>query len=485
MRKLIFIITLATFCISNTVFSADLKRNKYNKSFLKAIKEEPNQANSLNETGGIPFPIDLGYAAYKSQKGVNFPSYFDLRDLGMVAPVETQSSGGCWAYSSMSTIESRLLMTGEGSYNFSDNNLKYCHSFFDSRSTNGNAWMTAAYFARQSGPIMESQDPYPGGTSGPGVDCPIGEPTAFFIRDARYPIGDKDLIKQIVMDIGPVWSLMYINNTYFNDLDNTYFYGGTHEVNHVFNIVGWDDARVTAGGVGAWICQNTWGSSWGEGGFVYVSYNDTQLLKYNAFYPNYTEYSEDSRVLLNDELGNYFSVGYEQDIGYALNKFEIEENMFIEDIGTYSMAYGTSIEMEIYESYDENTGVLSNLLTTMSPQVTEHPGFYTFPLDNRIPVLGGDIIYIKVKYNSPGYEFPIPIEEYIETYADPNIESDVAWTSEDGLAGNWEKIGANTANVMDLCINVYGTFNPVTIPLRNSSIILLFMGLLAVLYFKK
>jgi len=482
MSKLkVLFLSLLTLSLSLSIKAGDLKKNTINSEFRMALAAPSSEAIDGFIPGGIPFPIRLGYSTFKGNGGAKYPDYYDLRDLGMVPPVKTQSNGGCWAYSSMSTMESRMLMLGEGLYDLSDNNLKYCHGFFPSRSTYGNAWMTTAYFARQSGPLLEEQDPYPGGTSEPGVDCPVGEAPAFYVRDARYPEGDMNTIKQLVMDVGSVWSLFYFNNAYFDPTDNTYFYGGTHTVNHVTNIVGWDDNRITAGGVGAWICQNTWGTGWGENGFFYISYNDSQLLIYNAYFPNAVPYDTESRVLLYDELGNYNSAGYGPETGYALVKYPISENIFIEEIGTYAMAYGTTIEMEVYSDFDEASGVLSNQIAAMSSQVTEHPGFYTFPLDNAIPVQTGDVVYVKVKYTTPGYEWPIPIEEFIEDYADPQIESDVAWTSEDGQVGNWDKIGANTEESWDLCINIYGQNNPLTIPLSNNAILIVF-AVLALFY---
>ena len=479
MKQSLFAILLsAIFLNSISALAGDIKYNHLNPDFQRAVQSNKMDRVDGYLTGGIAYPVKLGYAAYQSDRNTNFPAVFDLRDLGMLPPVKTQSSGGCWAYSSMSTVESRMLMLGEGSWELSANNLKYCHGFFDSRSTNGNAWMTTAYFARQSGPLLEAQDPYPGGTSQPGVDCPVNEPPAFLVRDSRYPPGDMNTIKQLVMDMGSVWSLMYINSNYFNSADNTYYYGGTHEVNHVLNIVGWDDNKVTAGGVGAWICQNTWGTGWGENGFVYVSYNDSQMLIYNAYYPNKEDYTDDSRVLFYDELGNYFSVGYDAETAYALVKYPINENLFVEKIGTYAMAYGTVIEMEVYTEFDEATGVLSNQVGSMSPKTTDFPGFYSYSLDEQFPVNAGQTLYVKVKYTTPSYDWPIPIEEFIDTYADPQIESDVAWVSEDAQAGNWDKVGANTADNFDLCINVYGKNNPVTVPLSRWLIFFVVGGLL-------
>ncbi|OYT17807.1 MAG: hypothetical protein B7C24_00670 [Bacteroidetes bacterium 4572_77] len=262
----------------------------------------------------------------------------------------------------------------------------------------------------------------------------------------------------MIIDIGSVWSLMYINTAYFNDVDNTYYYPGTYAVNHVLNIVGWDDNKVTAGGTGAWICQNTWGAGWGENGFVYVSYSDTQILNYNAYFPNFTSYDENSRVLLYNDLGNYYSLGYSQETAYALQKHPITEHLLIEEIATYAMAFGAQIEVEIYDSFNESTGVLSGLLGSVSSTTATHPGLYTFSLDEAFSVDVGDEIFVKVKYTTPSYNFPIPIERYAEDYADPQIESGVSWVSGDGVSGNWFQIGEDVVDYkMDLCINVYAS----------------------------
>lgn len=468
-------IVIIFFFLSTFLFSQG-HLNPINPDFINALENsEPRE-----DSEAIPYPVKLGYEAFIAKSSKDLPSSFDLRDLGMLPPVKSQSSGGCWAYSSMATVESRMLMLGQGLYNLSDNNLKYCHGFFPGRSTNGNAWMATAYFARQSGPLLEAQDPHPGGTSAPGIDCPVGEAPTFLVRDSRYPPGDRNTIKQLVMDNGSVWSLIYYNSTYFNDVDDTYFYGGAHEVNHVFNIVGWDDNKVTAGGIGAWICQNTYGAAWGDGGFVYTSYNDSQFLIYNAYFPNYEEYDENSRAILYDELGNYTSYGYGNEVGYALVKYSVAENLLIDKIGTYAMAYGSQIEMELFSYYDPIIGVPSNSIGIMSPKTTEHPGLYTFDLDTPIAVLMGSDIFIKVKYTTPSYDWPIPVEMYLDTYSDPYIETGVSWISETGNNGEWFPIGDDMVDrKFDLCINVYAsTFTPSSIPISNIPIFIVMLSVL-------
>ena len=484
MRYFYGLLLFIAWALSYEELGAQGNKNTLNPDFVYSVSNFNNKDVLIQDNGGLAFPLALGYSSFIPMESHDLPSYYDLRDMGLVAPIETQSAGGCWAYSSMSTLESRILFLGGEAKDFSDNNLKYCHGFLPERSTNGNAWMTTAYFARQSGPLLEEQDPHPGGTSEPGVNCPIGETPAVFVRDSRYPFGDMMTIKQLIMEVGSIWSLIYYNADYFNDQDNTYFYGGSHPVNHVFNVLGWDDTRMTEGGVGAWICQNTYGASWGEGGFVYVSYHDTQLLLYNAYYPNIEPYSENSRVLSYDELGNYNSYGYESETGYALVKYPIYENLLIEELGTYAMAYGTEFSMEIYGAFNEETGVLNDLLGQMTDRIASHPGYYTFHLDQAIPVYSGQEIYVKIKYTTPAYEWPIPIEEFIESYADPYIETGVSWVSASGEAGSWELIGGDTESNFDLCVKVYGQVNPMALPLSNHLIFILF-GLLVIVSWLK
>jgi len=420
-----------------------------NDDFINAttnISDESQEA--------IPYPIKLGFDAYQYKSSKDLPEYFDLRGTGLIPPVKSQSSGGCWAYSSMSTLESRLLVLGEELYDFSERNLQYCHGFFDDRYSNGNAWMTTAYFARQSGPLLAGQDV---SSYAPNNDCPIGEEPALLIRESRYPPNDINTIKELVMDIGSIWSLIYFSDTYFTDADDTYYYGGTHDVNHVLNIVGWDDNKVTAGGIGAWICQNTYGTGWGEEGFVYVSYNDSQFLIYNAYFPTYESYSSSSRVLFYDELGNYGGYGFdsETETAYVLVKFELSEDMILDKIGTYALAFGTTFNIDFYDNFNDATGVLSGLLASLSPEATSFPGLYTYPLDEQLSLNSGDIIYVKIEYTTPSFIFPIPIEYFIDTYADPVIESNIAWVSETGGV-DWTAIGNNTDEPYDPCINLYG-----------------------------
>jgi C1A family cysteine protease len=402
-------------------------------------------------------PVFNAWSKYEVKGVKDFPLVYDMRETSWLTPVKGQSAGACWAYSTMGAVESRWLMLGLGEYNLSDNNLKWCHLYIPERSTWGNHWMSSAYFARRSGPYLEIEDPYPGGTTGPD-DCPTNFEAVYYITDSRYPPSQNmDAIKQTVLETGLVWSLMYYNATYFNSSNDTYFYGGTHEVNHAGCVIGWNDTLQTAGGTGAWIVRNTYGQGWGEGGYYYISYNDSQFLKYNGFWPNVIENDTNTTLYQYDEIGGYWGVGFNSEIGYGLVKFEgIDQETRITKIGTFLVSAGCGVEIKIFDNFN---GVVSGLLNSKDEVICDLPGYYTFDLDSALVIPAGEDFYVQIKYdaNDPDQKWPIAIEDTIAGYSKPEIETGKFW-----IAANpeiwpdyWYQVGHNTAYHYDLCIKAY------------------------------
>lgn len=427
-------------------FSAKLKNGEY-----------PLPGSDSSGTGGIPPPSLVNfdfYLKHKSSISALFDPVYDMRSTGFLTPVRGQTANGCWAFATMASIESRWLVLGSGSWDLSENNLKYCHGFAESRSYYGNHWMSTAYFARRSGPLNETDDPN-AGSLGPG-HCPLGKIPVAYITDARYLPQDMNIIKQAVLDQGAIYTMLYYNSSYLNVTDNTYYYNGGTEVNHCIAIVGWDDTKETAGGAGAWICKNSYGIGWGEAGYFYVSYNDSQIIKYNAYWPVRFENVQNSEVYGYDDLGNYESAGFERPFAFALVKYISTGKQLLNKVATYAMAAGSTVEIDIFDNFNPVTKTLSGLLSHQANLYCELPGYYTFDLSSPIKIDPGNDFYIRIRYNTPDFNFPIPIEYYIAQYADPVIESNIAWISEDGTDGSWLLIGNTTTDFKwDPCVKIY------------------------------
>jgi hypothetical protein len=339
----------------------------------------------------------------------------------------------------------------------SDNNLKHCHQYVPERSTNGNHWMATAYFARRDGPYLESEDPYPGGSSGP-ANCPGNLDALYYVHQARYPPPQNiEAIKQTVLDIGAVWTLMYFHASYLNPTDHTYYFGGTNNVNHAGCVVGWNDTIVTAGGTGVWIVRNTYGPAWADNGYYYVSYSDSQFLKYNAYWPTVMENEEYTTIFQHDAIGGYWGAGGWNEVAYGLVKFDGPAwDMELTKIGTFVLYAGCGVEIKIYSQFSDS---LSGLLGSREEEILELPGYYTFNLDSAILIPAGQAFYVQVKYNSnhPDLIYPVPVEDSIAGYSLPEIESGKFWINPDPAEDpdGWFQLGHGTDFHYDLCIKAY------------------------------
>lgn len=450
-----FIFLLAILCTG--VYSQEEYPVKapFNKEFLRALENIKDPANTVPNTGGIPTPILPGFQDYDRSyyQDKSYPVVFDMRDSTWLTPVKNQTSNGCWAFATMGSVESRWKVLGLGEFDLSENNLKFCHGFDSARSFWGNHWMGTAYFARLSGPLLEYQDPNSGGTQFPHQCMDTADPVAF-IRDARYLPNDMNVIKDHLMSVGAIYTMMFYSATYYNDTTFTYYYDGTPGVNHCVAIVGWNDTLTTDGGQGAWIIRNSYGTSWGDGGYFYVSYNDNSILDYNCYWPERDETVITEITYLYDELGNFNSTGYGSETGYGIVKFISSDTNRLIQVGTYAMASNSEIEIRIYENFDGTS--VSGLLGSIPVQTCPWPGLYSFDIPEHIDLEFGEDFYVWIKYMTPGYNWPIPIEDTIADYAYPAIEADVCWISGSGASGTWFKIGNNIPGYFwDLSVNVY------------------------------
>jgi C1A family cysteine protease len=454
--------TTVLFCLTTMLFSQKLPEKAPADPDFSISAEELEEMKRNGITLPPVKPAHEPWANIATSPRNDFPIVYDMRETPWLTSVKSQSAGGCWAYSVMGAVESRWLMLGLGEFDLSDNNLKYCHKYLPERSTNGNHWMATSYFARRSGPYSESDDPHPGGTSGP-EDCPNDLTPLYYIHHSRYtPPMDMDFTKQTVLDWGPVWSLMYYNANYFNTNDNTYFYGGSHSVNHAGIVVGWNDTLQTAGGTGAWIVKNTYGPNWGDAGYYYISYNDAQFLKYNGYWPDVMEHETDVHLYQYDEIGGYWGVGFGNETGYGLVKYEgVEGITEITKIGTFVLYAGSGVEIKIYQQFD---GELSGLLASMEEVTCELPGYYTFDLDSTVIIQEGTDFYVQIKYDSrnPDNQWPIAIEDTIPTYSKPHIETGKFWVAPNPelWPAAWYPVGHGTNSHYDLCIKAYASKLP-------------------------
>jgi len=349
------------------------------------------------------------------------PATFDLRSTGRVSPVKDQGAcGSCWAFASYGSLESTQLPAQL--WDFSENNLKNLHGFDLAPCSGGNSDMSTAYLARWSGPVSEADDPY----SATSTTSPTGLTTRKHVQDVynippRASSLDNDNIKTAVQNYGALYSTIYWTSTSYNSVNRAYYYSGTSASNHAIAIVGWDDTydgskfTTVAPGNGAFIVKNSWGSSWGASGYFYVSYYDAQIGRDNTVFTaqDTTNYN---RVYQYDTLGWTNSLGYSGDTAWFANVFTAAADENLAAVSFYTPSTNAVYQVQVYR--DPTSGPIS----TSGPVITQTgtiamPGYHTVTLTTPVALTSGHTFSIVVRLQSPGYNYPVPMESPISGYS--------------------------------------------------------------------
>ena len=440
------------------------KRSPLNPEFIKYIRSHTAGVPDQYTPDGyklnyIPNPFKLNFknipASGQLKSEASFPARFDLRDSSLVTIPKDQGGGtfggNCVAFATMGALESNWLKMGDQVYDLSEQNQAACYGFEWAYGDGATAAMPAAYLCRLDGPVLESQDPYNLNIH----ECnSIYTPVAY-VPEVRWLPKDVELVKNTVMHFGALPVSVHINMSSYNDADKTYYYSGEEPANHSFLLCGWDDNKVTAGGTGAWIIKNSWGTTWGDNGYVYVSYNDSSIMEDISLYPYRWETDVVDQIYMYDELGVIYSKGWatsatNYDYANTLVKFRTSKNQLITRIGTYTLAEGTILDIKVYREFDGKN--LSNPVDSLNNIYLQYPGYYTFSL----PFEANGDFYVMIRYYTPGNYAPVPVEGYQqfegEEWADPNIEENVCWYGIEDTA--WTLMNT-MEEPADLCIRAY------------------------------
>ena len=203
----------------------------------------------------------------------------DWRAKGVVTPVKNQGScGSCWAYSANGNIEAMWAIAGNPLTALSEQLLTSCDTI--DHGCNGglmdNAFNWLINF-RKGEVITEAAYPYVSG-SGRNPACkPKSEldalPVGAVIKGYDHIARSEDTLASYVQKVGPL--SVAVDATTFQS-----YRGGivtsciNRQINHGVLAVGYDDINVPP----YWIIKNSWGTSWGESGYLRLAKGSNQCL---------------------------------------------------------------------------------------------------------------------------------------------------------------------------------------------------------------
>lgn len=421
--------------------------------------------------GDIPLLIDMSQVRQQIPRPAfpreGYDPYYDLRDVsGKLPPVRSQGGcGSCWAFATYSSLEC-CLRPGE-IWDFSEHHLTNTHGFDWGPCDGGNRDLSAAYLARWSGPIDEADDPYDDDllTGSPSGLSPQKHIQGFLYLPVRTSSTDNDTVKQAVMDYGAIHTSMHWHWTYYNIPNYAYYYTGEANTNHAVAIVGWDDDfpassfNAPPAGDGAFIIRNSWGATWGDSGYFYISYYDTQLGRtHNTLFLEAEETTNYPTVYEYDPLGRVSGVGWGDD--WFANVFTAaylgEE---LRAVSFYAAVASSSYQVSIYRN--PTTPPASGTAVATESGTFTYGGYHTLTLSSPVTLSAGDTFSIVVQLTTPGYDWPIPIERVYAGYSSGATASPgQSYFSPDGSA--WMDLTAwnSTANC---CIKAFTSPGPTAV----------------------
>ena len=372
-------------------------------------------------------------AAYPSTyKTANLP---DVRDQG--------SYGVCWAFSTISLIETNLIKNNLVSNDIDLSELhlvNYTYNcvndplgglegdinkFDTSRGSvmqyGGNVEMAANSLLDWEGAVNEDVVPYTieyvRQVENNQLDDSLayGKDVAHVQNFYRVNTTSKEDVKKAVMDYGAV-SISYWSDQssdwstqYYNSLTAAYYCPEGRTTNHAVNIVGWDDDYSSDNfatkpeGNGAWIVRNSWGSEYGKDGYFYLSYYDKSI--YSVGYTLEAELSDNyNNNYQYDGAMLYGYMGYGGSNKYS-NIFEAKANLGgSENIKAVSFMTGSSTNLNytvsVYTNLSDDTNPESGTLAAQKSGVTTYDGMYTVVLDSSVNINEGKKFSVVVEVNS-------------------------------------------------------------------------------------
>ncbi len=231
-------------------------------------------------------PADARFDSCKPKR--ELPESFNWCEIGGCTSVKNQGScGSCWAFGTVGAFECNILIEDGIEVNLSEQWLVSCNS--DGYGCGGGWWAHDYHEWKTdscggTGAVLEEDFPYTATDS--ACDCPY--PHEYFIDGWSYigsgwDVPPPEAIKQAILDHGPVSIAVAVDDAFSAYNGGIFNSCGGTEINHAVVLTGWDDNQGTNG---VWFLRNSWGSGWGESGYMRIEYG-CSYVGYNATYVEY------------------------------------------------------------------------------------------------------------------------------------------------------------------------------------------------------
>lgn len=369
-------------------------------------------------------------------KSSPIPASYDLRATSGSTGVRTQKYGNCWAYAAMAASESDIVtgnLAAADKTDLSESHLTYytlnMPSSAQPEGCEGDSVVTAqgvnyydvgsndlvaiATLSKRVGAADESvwkEGDVTDSSKAASVSSTGND--SYILQNADIiETKSKDLIKNEIMQYGAVTGV-YGESSSNLSADNGYFNADSTTVpaNHEVAIIGWDDSFEAAklgttahpAGNGAWLCKNSWGEAWGDGGYFWLSYEDPVLIASNSASYQMIPASEASDNVYQYDGGVGLGYETETDAGYMANVFTSRGHEELSQVSFYTLDYGENYDVLIYK--DVKDSPTDGTLVSETEGQMKFGGYHTISLYNNVSLNAGEkySVIVELKAGTSG-----------------------------------------------------------------------------------